>query len=292
MTLKEAYDYLASRLPIEQVPLTWDSTGYTSEAFNLWASDPNFPGWTGDRPTEDEVRVIVELLKVQPGDSLLDVACGYGRHALLLAGRYSLEVTGIDISPGLITTARRFAGEQRLEIIYEVKHAADIAWRNEFDHAMIAYNSFSLFSPEYAPVVLKGIYHALRPAGRFFLDLDNKPFNCQYGISDTNWHTWPGGLTLQEIYFHEDNSVEVCRDLIFRRDAEQAEEFTYFKRIYSQDEIVDLLSSCGFRVDQIYGEWNLSPLEENSPKMLLVGVKEPILCCQLDEISELINGKC
>ena len=51
MTLKEIHKYLDSRLPVEQIPLTWDSTGYTSEAFNNWASDQmTFSEWTGDRP--------------------------------------------------------------------------------------------------------------------------------------------------------------------------------------------------------------------------------------------------
>jgi SAM-dependent methyltransferase len=274
MTLKEVYEYLETRVPIEQVPITWDSTGYTSETFNRWASDPTFPGWTGDRPTEDEVSVIIDLLQAQPGDSLLDVACGYGRHALLLAGQYGLKVTGIDLSPGLITTAKRLAEEQGLKIIYEVRHAIDLPWSNEFNWAMIAYNSFSLFSPEEAPVVLQGIHWALRSDGRLFLDLDNKPFNCRYGISDTNWHIWSGGLTLQELYFHENLSVEVCRDLTFRTDGRGAEEFIIFKRIYSPDEIKDLLLGYGLRADQVYGDWDLSSLEENSPKMLIAAVKE------------------
>jgi len=273
MTLKEIYDHLASRLPVEHIPLTWDSTGYTSQAFNCYAGDPAFTGWTGDLPTVEEVRVIVKLLRAQAGDSLLDVACGYGRHALTLAGQYGIKVTGIDFSPGLIATAKRLAEERGLEITCEVRHAKNLPWHNAFDHAMIVYNSFSLFSPADAPVVLRGIHRALRPGGRLFLDLDNKPFNCRYGISDTNWDMWPGGLTLQEIYFHEDSSVEVCRDLILKTDAERVEEFVIFKRIYSQGEILELLSDCGFRVDGIYGGWDLSPLGDESPKMLLVGVK-------------------
>ena len=196
------------------------------------------------------------------------------RHALLLAGQYGLKVTGIDLSPGLITTAKRLAEEQGLEIAYEVRNAIDLPCNNEFDWAMIAYNSFSLFSPDNVAAVLQGIHRALRPAGRLFLDLDNKSFNCRYGILDTNWYILPGGLTLQEIYFHENLSVEVCRDFTFKTDVEGAEEFISFKRIYSPDEICDLLSGCGLRVDHIYGGWDLSSLEENSPKMLLVGVKE------------------
>ncbi len=63
MILNEIYDYLVHRQSIEQIPLNWDSMGYTSEAFNRWAFISGFLGRKGDLPTEDEVRVIVELPK-------------------------------------------------------------------------------------------------------------------------------------------------------------------------------------------------------------------------------------
>jgi cyclopropane fatty-acyl-phospholipid synthase-like methyltransferase len=273
VTLKDIHDYLVHRLPIEQIPLNWDSTGYTSDAFNRWAGDPTFAGWAGDLPTEEEVRVIVELLQTRSGDTLLDVACGYGRHALLLTTKHGLKVTGIDVSSGLIATARRLAAEQGVEIIYEVRHATDLPWSSVFDRAICVYNSFSLFAPEAAPVVLQRIHRALRPGGRLFLDLDNTAFTCRYGTSETHWYTWSGGLTLQEIYLHQDRSVEVCRDLVVKTDTTQVEEFVIFKRMYSRREMCDLLSACGFRVVHISGGWDLSPLEEHSPKMLFVGMK-------------------
>jgi ubiquinone/menaquinone biosynthesis C-methylase UbiE len=267
-------DYLKGRLPIQEIPIQWDAKAYTSEAFNKWAGSPAFKGWAGDKETGEEVEVIAKLLKAQPGDAILDAGCGYGRHALVLADRYGLKVTGIDISPGLITAARRFAGEKGLDITYEVRNATDLPWSKEFDQAMIAFNSFSLFSPEDAPLVLKGIHRALRPGGRLFLDLDNKPYNCRYGTRDTHWYMYPGDLVLQEIYFHGDISVEVGRDMDFRKGAEEVEEFIIFKRIYSLDEITALLTDRGFRVEQVYGGWDLSTLDEKSPKMILAGMKE------------------
>ena len=51
-------------------------------------------------------------------------------------------------------------------------------------------------------------------------------------------------------------------------------EVTIFKRIYTLDEMSDLLSSHGFHIDQIYGDWDLSPLDESSPKMIMVCLKE------------------
>jgi len=66
----------------------------------------------------------------------------------------------------------------------------------------------------------------------------------------------------------------VNRDLSLNTESDQVEEFTIFKRIYSKGDICDLLSECGFRIDKIYGGWDLSPLAHNSPKMVLIGGKD------------------
>ena len=273
MDLAKIHDYLTTRIRIEEIPITWDATGYTSVFFNTWVESPAFSGWSDAKSDEEEVGTIVNLLGVKPGDSLLDVCCGYGRHSILLADTYNLKVTGIDISPGLITAANRLAAEKGLDIDFEVKHGADISWQSEFDSAVIADNSFSLFSPDDAPRVLQGIHRALRPGGHLFLDLDNKPYNCRYGTRNTHWYLWPSDLTLQEIYFYKDISVEINRDTIFKKESEEINEFILFKRIYSQQEICNLLNECSYRIDRIYGDWDLSPLGDASPKMLLVAEK-------------------
>lgn len=273
MTLQELCDYLKKLTPIAEVHLTWNSMGYTSEPFNEWASGSSFNGWEGERPTEDEVSIMAKLLKIKHGDSLLDVACGYGRHAISFASHYGLKVTGIDISQGLIKSAIRFAEEKGLKIAYEVMHGKDLKYQNEFNHAIIAFNSFSLFSTEDALVVLSNINRALKKNGKMLTDLDNKPFNCRYGASYRDWDV-SNGLSLKDVYFHQDISVEVCRDLYCMPEADRMVEFITFKRIYSEEEIRTLFIECGFCIEEIYGDWDLSPLTQNSPKMILVGVKE------------------
>ena len=272
MNLRDMYEHLADRTPIEDVPIRWDDLSYTSEEFNRVVRDPLFRGWSDDLPTEDEVRVIVSLMNARAGQSILDVACGYGRHDLVLAGEYGLDVTGIDISSGLIENAMRRADEQGQRITFKTMNAVDLSWEGTFDFAMIAHNSSSLFSDDDAPVVVRAIHRALRAPGRLFIDLDNRPFYVRYGRSHKEWYSWaPGGLTLQETYFHEEVAVEVTRYSIFRPNRETADDFIEFKRVYSEDEIRAVLSENGFRVGEIFGDWDLSALEEDSPKMILVG---------------------
>jgi cyclopropane fatty-acyl-phospholipid synthase-like methyltransferase len=274
MELDGIIDYLAKRPEIKNVPIKWETTGYTEEFFNNWAASPAFSGWEGDRPDEEEADTIARLLEIKPGEALLDIACGYGRHATVMAGKYGQDVTGIDISQGLIAAAKKNAGQKGLKIRYEAKRAAEIAWKNTFNTAIIVNNSFSLIAPEEAGAVLEKVHRALKPGGRLFMDVDNKPFNCRYGEYAARWHHWLIGLTLQELYFHQDISVETNRDVSLVKGSDRIHEFIIFKRIYAADEITELLKKSGFKVTKIYGNWDLTALTEASPKMLLAAVKE------------------
>lgn len=52
-------------------------------------------------------------------------------------------------------------------------------------------------------------------------------------------------------------------------------EFVGFKRIYSHDEIRDLLARNGFGVEKVFGDWDLSKLTDDSPKIILVASGMP-----------------
>lgn len=63
--------------------------------------------------------LVIERLAPQPGIRWLDLACGTGAVAEL-AARAGASVTGVDLAPALIDTARQRAQEQALEVDYRV----------------------------------------------------------------------------------------------------------------------------------------------------------------------------
>jgi ubiquinone/menaquinone biosynthesis C-methylase UbiE len=63
--------------------------------------------------------LVVERLDPRPGERWLDLACGTGAVATR-AARAGAVVTGVDLAPALIETAKRQAAEQGLGIDYEV----------------------------------------------------------------------------------------------------------------------------------------------------------------------------
>ncbi len=58
--------------------------------------------------TVQEVDALVDLLDLEPGEAVLDVGCGPGRHALELASR-GFDVVGIDISETFVELANETA---------------------------------------------------------------------------------------------------------------------------------------------------------------------------------------
>jgi len=99
--------------------------------------------------TAAQVDGIVSLLGLDTGARVLDLACGHGRHAILLAKR-GFDVTGYDLSEVFLARARADAEAEGVTNIF---------------------TAFGYFEdPEDDVKTLRAIWKALRPGGRFLLE--------------------------------------------------------------------------------------------------------------------------
>jgi SAM-dependent methyltransferase len=82
------------------------------EEYDAWYRTPR-GAWIGDI----EFRMLLGMLRVQPGDCLLDVGCGKGYFSRGLARESGLQVSGVDPDPACLAYARTQAqpGEQIVE---------------------------------------------------------------------------------------------------------------------------------------------------------------------------------
>ena len=65
--------------------------------------------------TNQEVDLFIEKLNLHPGHQLLDIPCGFGRHAIELSKR-GFKVTGVDISKTFIDGLTEKISSQKLNI--------------------------------------------------------------------------------------------------------------------------------------------------------------------------------
>ena len=118
--------------------------------------------------TRREVDFLLRALRPAPGARILDVPCGYGRHAAALARR-GFRVVGVDLSRAMIAEARRrFAERPRLTFVR--RDMRRIAYRGEFDAVVNLYTSFGYFTPAQNQAVLRRLARALRPGGTLLVD--------------------------------------------------------------------------------------------------------------------------
>jgi ubiquinone/menaquinone biosynthesis C-methylase UbiE len=115
------------------------------------------PEWDETRVSRDRlVAMIAALDAVGPPTRALDVGTGTGAVARLLSERWpSAEVTGVDVSPGMIAEARRLGTER-----YDVGDASALPYEDAaFD--LVTLNNMIPFFGELARVTAPGGYVAI-----------------------------------------------------------------------------------------------------------------------------------
>src|SRR3984957_4647944 len=118
---------------------------------------------TNGRFVADLASGVVDLLAPQAGEAILDLGCGDGALTEKLAATGAI-VTGADNSPSMVAAARL----RNLNIDHH--NAADLPYENQFD-AVFSNAALHWLPAAKQPLVLAGIYRALKPGGPFVAEM-------------------------------------------------------------------------------------------------------------------------
>jgi SAM-dependent methyltransferase len=110
----------------------------------MWA---NGPYQNVTETLTDIHELVIEKLALEPGDRFLDLACGTGAVAER-AARTGADVTGLDLSPGLIETAKERAEAKGLDIDYVVGDAENLQFEDA-SFEKVASTCGIMFAPDH-----------------------------------------------------------------------------------------------------------------------------------------------
>jgi len=164
--------------------------------------------------TEQEVGFLSEALGLRPGQRLLDVGCGPGRHAHALARR-GIEVIGVDISQRFVDLA---AADAPPGATFLRADARELAFDAEFDAAIsLCQGAFGLAGGPAAPLdadaeVLRSIARALRPGGLTAVSAFSAYFQVRW-LEDADTFDAGSGVNHERTDVRDDAGVAIPVDL-------------------------------------------------------------------------------
>jgi len=112
---------------------------------------------------------VLELLDVKPGERVLDLGCGTG-HIAKKIHEEGAEVVGVDASPEMIAKAK----ENYPELDFGIANGANFTVDEPFD---AVFTNATLHWIQDADGVIRSVYHALKPGGRFVGEFGGKGNN-------------------------------------------------------------------------------------------------------------------
>lgn len=129
-----------------------------------------------EESTQKDIAFLGRQLPLPRYRRVLDLCCGYGRHALGLAA-CGYEVTGLDRDAAVIAEAERRAREAGQDVTYLSGDMREVgALPGEFDAVINMWQSLSYFDEETNAALLHQIHGKLTPGGRFIVDHYNREF--------------------------------------------------------------------------------------------------------------------
>jgi len=216
--------------------------------------------------TQLDLELIVETLAFGPGDAVLDIFCGYGRHALPLA-QMGARLTGIDISEEYIRALKQEANARKwpVETIcgdFLTTTALD-NHAGRFDAAYCLGNSFAFFPYDDMLQFLQRIAHLLRPGGRLLIQ---SGMVAEVVLPDFQERTWmPVGedmtVLVENEYFAAESRIDQRLTYIQTVPGQPivSEQRMAQYYIYTIAELSRLFSQAGFTVEALYGTADQQP---------------------------------
>jgi len=119
--------------------------------------------------TIKEVEFMLSYFNLQPGSKVLDIMCGYGRHAIALAEK-EIHVTAVDNLSEYIDEIKKTVEERSLPVKAIKADVATYEADDMFDLAICMGNSLNFFDAEDVKHIFENIAAHLKPGGHLLIN--------------------------------------------------------------------------------------------------------------------------
>lgn len=233
--------------------------------FTSWFDTPYYHILYKDRgydEAQEFMQNLVSFLKLKKGASILDLACGRGRHSISL-NELGFEVTGVDLSKNSIAYAEQFENEN----LHFGVQCMFKPMNKKFDAVFNLFTSFGYFEREIDNLrTIKAIKHELKESGHGVIDFMNAkkviknlvPFNTK-PIQDIIFRlrrSYQNAYILKNIEFEDNGTLHIFHEKV---------------KALTLEDFLSYFREAGIELKHTFGSYQLDDFnEEESDRLILV----------------------
>jgi SAM-dependent methyltransferase len=242
----------------------------------IWTLDIQEMSWT--ERTEGQVAFLADLLELQGNERILDLACGFGRHALALARR-GHPVVGVDITPAYVEEARRQAAESGLDARFVCADLRAVSVRDAaFDVVLnLADGAIGYLEDDGENLkIFDLVAAALKPGGKHVMEVCSGDY-ARAHFPRRSWEAGSRALSLAEFEWDAPCSRMLFtgytfpfgEPLVSPRDHAPTS-----TRLYTLAELCEIFAARGMRVCEAFGGYDRSvPASKDQLSLLVYSIK-------------------
>lgn len=212
------------------------------------------------------IKNLFKYLDLAKDGRVLDLACGKGRHAIFV-NSLGFNTMGVDLSRESIEEAKK---NENSGLKFEVHDMRDPIEGESFDLVLNLFTSFGYFeSTDENQKVLNAVSTYLNPNGKLVIDFLNPDF-IRNNIVEAEQKEIDG------IKFKISKSIQdekIIKNISFE---DKGKQFDYQEKVQLIDkkEFERLLTNANFEIENVFGDYQLSPFTENSERLIIVAKKK------------------
>ena len=239
--------------------------------FKDWFNSPYYHQLYFKRDEREAAKFIdqlVERLQPQSGATMIDIACGKGRHSVQLAAK-GFDVTGIDLSEDSIREANDWENENLHFFVHDMRLPFRI---NYYNYAFNFFTSFGYFDTRREhDNAIRTIAQSLNPDGEFVLDFLNVHYAEEHTLHKSDIEI--GGVNFQITKWFDD--AHFFKRIIVE-DKALSEPLEHLEKVakFTLEDFTEMLGSHQLQVQEVFGDYDFSEYDSKKSSRLIIRAKK------------------
>ena len=224
-----------------------------------------------DDLTVKEAGFMAQYFNLTRSSRVLDIMCGYGRHAIALSKK-GINVTAVDNLADYINEIKKIAEQEQLPLTAIQADAALYEPEGQFDLAICMGNSLNFFDLAHAQKIISNISSHLKPMGHLLINTWTLAEIAIKHFRDRSWSEINGikFLTESKFLFHP---TRIETESIMIGPGGHTETKTGVDYIYSLSEMEAMLKTSGLILEEVYTIPGKKPFALGDARAYLIAIK-------------------